>query len=125
MLQYLAVAAVLEGCVVYGTAAASLKESWYLDRGRANMEIGNYKAAIEAFQEVVKINPNNREGMRTLGLAYELQGLTAKAIEQFDKYLEKFHDDVEIAFKQADYLGWSRYAYRKKDAIKYLMCEFF
>ncbi|GIW54697.1 MAG: hypothetical protein KatS3mg082_1101 [Nitrospiraceae bacterium] len=99
--------------------AADFAESWYMSRGRANMEIGNYKAAIEAFEKVVEKNPDNREAMRTLGLAYEKQGLKDKAIEQFDRYLDKWEDDPEIAFKQAQALEWSRYAYREKDMMKY------
>ena len=94
-------------------------ENWYLERGKKNMEIGNYKAAIEAYQKAAKLNPDNREAMKQLGVAYEKQGLTTDAIKQYDHYLERFHDDADIAFKQADYLGWSRYAYRREDAIKY------
>lgn len=99
--------------------AADFTESWYMSRGRANMEIGNYKAAIEAFQKVVEKHPDNREAMRSLGIAYEKQGLKDKAIEQFDRYLAKWEDDPEIAFKQAQALEWSRYAYREKDMMKY------
>lgn len=99
--------------------AADFTESWYLSRGRANMQIGNYKAAIEAYEKVVDKHPDNREAMRGLGIAYEKQGLRDKAIEQFDRYLAKWEDDPEIAFKQAQALEWSRYAYREKDMIKY------
>ncbi|MFZ5571335.1 MAG: tetratricopeptide repeat protein [Thermodesulfobacteriota bacterium] len=96
-----------------------LKESWYMSRGKANMRIHNYKAAIEAFEKLVEIKPDDPEAMRLLGKAYEAEGLTDKAIEQYDRYLERFPKDAEIAFKQAGFLEWSRYAYRKKDAIKY------
>lgn len=94
-------------------------ESWYMSRGRANMEIENYKAAIEAFEKVVERNPENREAMRSLGMAYDKQGLKDKAIEQFDRYLARWDDDTEIAFAQAQALEWSRYAYREKDMLKY------
>ena len=83
------------------------------------MKIGNYSAAIEAYEKATKLNPGNRDAMRQLGVAYEHQGLTAKAIEQYDRYLARFEDDPEIAFKQAEYLGWKRYAYRRADAIRY------
>ena len=99
--------------------AEDYTESWYLSRGRANMEIENYKAAIEAYEKVVERNPNHREAMRSLGLAYERQGLKDKAIETFDRYLAKYDDDPEIAFDQAQALEWSRYAYREKDMLKY------
>ena len=101
------------------TQGGELKESWYMDRGKANMKIKNYKAAIEAFEKLIELSPDNREAMRLLGRAYELQGLTDKAIVHYDRYLKQLPDDAEIAFKQARYLEGSRYAYRKKDAIKY------
>ncbi len=99
--------------------AEDFTESWYLSRGRANIEIENYKAAIEAYEKVVERDPNHREAMRSLGLAYEKQGLKDKAIETFDRYLAKYDDDQEIAFDQAQALEWSRYAYREKDMLKY------
>ena len=99
--------------------AEDFTESWYLSRGRTNMEIENYKAAIEAYEKVVERDPNHREAMRNLGLAYEKQGLKDKAIETFDRYLAKYDDDPEIAFDQAQALEWSRYAYREKDMLKY------
>lgn len=100
-------------------SAADFMESWYMSRGRANMEIENYKAAIEAFEKVVERDPTHREALRSLGLAYEKQGLKDKAIETFDRYLARYDDDPEIAFRQAQALEWSRYAYREKDMLKY------
>ena len=94
-------------------------ESWYMSRGRSNLEIENYKAAIEAFEKVVERDPGNREAMRSLGIAYEKQGLKDKAVEQFDRYLARWDDDADIAFAQARALEWSRYAYREKDMLKY------
>lgn len=99
--------------------AAPLKESWYLSRGKANMRIHNYKAAIEAFEKLVALNPEHRDGMRLLGTAYEAQGLTDKAIGHYDRYLERFPKDAEVAFKQARFLEAERYRYRRDDAIGY------
>lgn len=101
------------------TWATGFTESWYMNRGRANMKIGNYKAAIEAFEKVIEVDPDNREAMRSLGLAYAGQGLRDKAIEQFDRYLERNDDDPEIAFKQAEFLDSPRYFYRRQDVPKY------
>lgn len=106
-------------CAAPRPASGAVKESWYMMRGRANMEIGNYKAAIEAYEKVVETNPKNREAMKSLGEAYEKNGLTDKAIAQYDRYLTRFPDDTEVAFAQAERLGWSRYAYRRNDALKY------
>lgn len=100
-------------------AVASPTEAWYLMTARTNMKIGNTKAAIDAFEKLVAIDPSQKEAQRSLGLAYELQGLTDKAVAQFDRYLERFKDsDPEIEFKQANYLLATRYEYRQDDAIK-------
>lgn len=115
----LAVVAWLPVAALAQPASGPEAKAWYLERGRANMQIANYRAAIEAFEKAVELDPSDREALRTLGLAYEKQGLTDKAIAQYDRYLAKYSDDPDIAFKQADYLAWSRYAYRRKDAIRY------
>ena len=70
----------LVGEAVAQSEAQSTSETWYVLRGHANMKIGSYKAAIEAFEKATELNPHNREAMRELGIAYEKQGLTAKAI---------------------------------------------
>ncbi len=109
------------GMSVPGPASADLvQEAWYLMRSRANMEIGNYAAAIEAYEKYLELKPGDREALKGIAIAFEKQGQTDKAIARYDRYLELFHDDAEVAFKQAEYLGWSRYAYRKADALRYL-----
>jgi cellulose synthase operon protein C len=119
--RFLALSAVflMTFCAAVPVWADDFVESWYMSRGRSNLEIENYKAAIEAFEKVVERDPGNREAMRSLGIAYEKQGLKDKAIEQFDRYLARWDDDAEIAFAQAQALEWSRYAYREKDMLKY------
>jgi cellulose synthase operon protein C len=101
-------------------ASAGIAESWYLARGRANMKIANYGAAIEAYESALRTNPRSREASRGLGVAREKNGDTDRAVAEFDRHLELFRDDWEIAFEQARILQWSRYAYRSKDAIRYL-----
>ncbi|HEX8907689.1 MAG TPA: tetratricopeptide repeat protein, partial [Anaeromyxobacteraceae bacterium] len=100
-------------------ARAGVTEEWYLLRGRSNMQIKNYRAAVEAYQKAFELNPGSREASRNLALAYELNGETDRAIAQLDRYLSRFDDDPELAFKQARWLGWSRYGYRRADAIRY------
>ena len=84
---------------------ASGTEWWYVLRARANMKIGNYRAAIESYEKAADLNPDNREALKQLGVANEKQGLTTKAIEAYDRYLARFDDDPEIAFKQADIIN--------------------
>jgi cellulose synthase operon protein C len=101
-------------------AGASVSESWYLARGRANMKIRNYGAAIEAYEKALAANPRSREASRALGLARQRNGETDRAVAEFDRHLASFPDDAEIAFEQARLLQWSRYAYRAGDAVRYL-----
>jgi cellulose synthase operon protein C len=101
-------------------ASAGVAESWYLSRGRANMKIANYAAAIEAYEKVLESNPRNREASRTVGLARLHNGETDRAVAAFDRHLARFPDDPDIAFEQARILQWARYAYRAADAVKYL-----
>lgn len=101
-------------------AAAGVAESWYLARGRANMDIGNYAAAVEAYRKALDANPRSREASRNLGLALLRNGETDPAVAAFDRHLARFPDDAEVAFEQARILQWSRYAYRSKDAGRYL-----
>ncbi|MBN1601017.1 MAG: tetratricopeptide repeat protein [Chitinispirillaceae bacterium] len=99
--------------------AQSIKEGWYLMRGKSNLKIKNYAAAIEAFKAAVKINGNNKEALKLLGQSCELQGMTDQAISTYENYVNKFSDDASIAFKLGDLLQWERYSYRKRDAVKY------
>jgi tetratricopeptide (TPR) repeat protein len=99
--------------------AQSIKEGWYMMRGKSNLKIKNYSAAIEAFKAAVEINGNNKEAVKLLGQSCELQGMTDQAISAYENYVNKFSDDASIAFKLGDLLQWERYSYRKQDAIKY------
>ncbi len=101
-------------------ASAGVAESWYLARGRANMKIDNYAAAIEAYESALRANPRSREASRGVGVARLRNGETDRAVADFDRHLAAFPDDADIAFEQARILQWSRYAYRSRDAIRYL-----
>lgn len=102
-----------------GGARADLTGEWYLVRGRANMQIKNYKAAAEAYRKAADKDPGSREALQGLAKALEANGQTDEAIAAWDRYLARFKDDPDAAFKQAHLLGWSRYKYRLKDAIRY------
>jgi tetratricopeptide (TPR) repeat protein len=101
-------------------ASAGVAESWYLGRARQNAEIGNHGAAIEAYRKALDADPGSREASRGLGLELRANGDTDRAVAQFDRHLARFPDDWEIAFEQARILSWSRYAYRGRDAVRYL-----
>lgn len=97
-----------------------MAESWYLTRARANMKIANYAAAIEAYRKALDRDPGNREASRGIAVALLRNGETDGAVAELDRHLARFPDDAELAFEQARLLQWSRYAYRSRDAVKYL-----
>lgn len=101
-------------------ASGGIAESWYLARARANAQIGNHAAAIEAYRKALQADPRSREASRGVGLELRANGDTDRAVAEFDRHLARFPDDWEIAFVQARLLGWSRYAYRARDAVRYL-----
>lgn len=101
-------------------APAGISEAWYLARGRANMRIGNYAAAVEAYRKALAEDPRSREASRGVPLALLQNGDTDLAVAEIDRHLARFPDDAELAFRQAGLLQWSRYAYRSRDAIRCL-----
>jgi len=113
-------AALLAIALAATTASAGMAESWYLARGRANSQIGNHAAAIEAYRKALEANPGSREASRALGVELQRNGETDRAVAEFDRHLARFPDDWELAFEQARLLQWSRYAYRAGDAVRYL-----
>src|SRR5512142_2074315 len=113
-------AAIVMALAAASPAAAGVAETWYLSRARAHVEIGNYGAAIEAYEKALAEDPRSREASRGLGLARLRNGETDRAVAEFDRHLARFPDDAEIAFEQARLLQWSRYAYRARDAVRYL-----
>jgi tetratricopeptide (TPR) repeat protein len=112
--------ALVAAALVATPASAGVAESWYLGRARANAEIGNHAAAIEAYRKALEQDPASREASRGLGLELRANGDTDRAVAEFDRHLARFPDDWEIAFEQARILSWSRYAYRRRDAVRYL-----
>lgn len=112
--------ALLAVALLASPAPARASESWYLARARANARIGNHAAAIEAYRKAVDEDPRSREASRGLGLELRANGETDRAVAALDRHLARFPDDWEIAFEQARVLQWSRYAYRARDALRYL-----
>ena len=55
------------------TPADTLKETWYLMRSRSNMQIGNYAAAIEAYEKYLELKPDDQEALRGIAIAHALE----------------------------------------------------
>jgi tetratricopeptide (TPR) repeat protein len=63
------------------TDISSLKENVYSHIGFCNGELGNYIKAIEAYKQVILINPNDANAYYNLSVTYKNLGLYKDAIE--------------------------------------------
>lgn len=120
MIRAFGAALVAAALAAASPASAGVAGSWYLARARANARIGNHGAAVEAYRKALEADPGSREASRGLGLELQANGDTDRAVAEFDRHLARFPDDWEVAFAQARILSWSRYAYRARDAVRYL-----
>jgi len=76
----------------------SLKELVYFAIGFCNDDLGNYIKAIEAYKQVIRIdpnNPNNAFAYYSLGRDYALLGLYKDAIEAFKQAIRIYPEYVD------------------------------
>jgi predicted Zn finger-like uncharacterized protein len=59
-----------------------------LDKGVDYLDNAQYNQAIEAFNEVIRLNPNNSDGYFGLGMVHEKRENWAQAIDAYQKALE-------------------------------------
>ena len=67
--------------IAINTDILSLKENVYSHIGFCNGELGNYIKAIEAYKQVIHINPNDANAYYNLSVTYKNLGLYKDAIE--------------------------------------------
>lgn len=71
-------------------------ESFYISKGLAYYNAGNYEDAIKTWEEVVKLNPNNAIAYNNIGSAYNLMKKWEEAIPYFNKALA-INPDFQLA----------------------------
>lgn len=64
-----------------------------LDKGVEYLENGQLNNALEAFSEVIRVDPNGSDGYFGLGLVYEQKGEKIKAIDAYEKAVQLNPDD--------------------------------
>lgn len=86
------------------------------DSAAENM-MTSVRAQIEHLQELEKKDPENVEVLVALGNIYYDAGMAQKAIEYYDRVLEKRHDDVNVLVDKATML---RELKRPREAVELL-----
>lgn len=71
-------------------------ENFYINKGLAYYNSGNFEEAIKAWQEVIKLNPNNAVAYNNIGSAYNLMQKWDTAIPYFNKAIE-LNPDFQLA----------------------------
>lgn len=83
-----------------------------LDKGVDCLDNGQYNAAIEAFNEAIRLAPGSANGYFGLGMVYEKRGDWGKAIEAYERALDLNPDDaatresLKFAKKQHKKFRW-------------------
>jgi len=81
----------LGGADAGGTVVAQLAEAAYLESQH------RYSGAISIYQDVLKIDPRNREAALRIGSAYRARGDLREALECFREAAEKYPNDELLA----------------------------
>jgi tetratricopeptide (TPR) repeat protein len=87
---------------VYNEGIESYNEYFETD-DRSKLE-----EAINDFEIAIRAKPQNFRTYSILGGAYEVAGDTAKAIEQFEKYIELIQPSLDLAEKNGFHIGADR-----------------
>jgi predicted Zn finger-like uncharacterized protein len=83
-----------------------------LDKGVECLDNGQYKAAIEAFDEAIRLSPSSSSGHFGLGMVYEKRGDWGEAINAYEQALELDPNDsaaresLKFAKKQQKKFRW-------------------
>jgi S1-C subfamily serine protease/Flp pilus assembly protein TadD len=80
------------------TDISPLKERAYFRIGYCNAELGNYIKAIEAYKQVIHINPNDASTYYNLGNAYYNLGLDKDAIEAYKQAIRIDPNDASVYY---------------------------
>ncbi|CAI4231970.1 unnamed protein product [Auanema sp. JU1783] len=83
----------------------------YYGLGQLHIQRGEFNQAIHAFENILKVHPNNTETLKVVGSLYaHSEGENAekrqKAREAFTKYLASYPDDIEVLIDMAQLLEY-------------------
>lgn len=88
----------------------------YVDRGILAYGQGQYQDALQAFQEAVRMNPDNVNALYYVGMAYLAMDQPAAAQEALEQAQKLNPNDVDVAFQLA-VVHFTRQQYDKSEAL--------
>ena len=88
-------------------------------RGQANMKIGNYRGAIEAYEKAHQRNLKNTQTTRNLGMAYAKDGLFEKALGYLESYVQEEPRDAEVLYQVAEICSWKAAKGKNGECARY------
>jgi hypothetical protein len=68
-----------------GSSVSAEDATTYLSRADAQFKAGQYRQAVQSYQHVVQLQPNNAQAYHRLGDAYEHLGMTSQAADAWEK----------------------------------------
>ena len=71
----------------------------YHNRGRSYDKLGQHQRAIEDYDKVIELDPNNAEAYNNRGSSYHSLGQNERATEDFDKAIELDPNNAEAVNK--------------------------
>ena len=94
-----------------------------MQEGFNYLENGNYKAAENYFETVLKEHPDNKTAKLCYGRAVGLNGEASKAVDIFTSLLETYPNDFEIKLNYAESLLWDKRYTEAKTYYERLVTE--
>lgn len=74
----------------------------YYNRGTAQMELGNFTAAVEDLTQSIRLEPDAADAYFNRGLAYRYQKINDRALEDFSKAITLYPDHWAYVYERCN-----------------------
>ena len=88
------------------TSSNGDKANDWFDKGSEFINSGDYGQAVEAFDNVLKLDPENIDALINKGVAFRYLGQYEQSLAAYEKALEERPDDADIWYNKGIVLGY-------------------